>query len=257
MNATEQPRNCPVLVFPPLFGLLVLENHLSTPPSIYNSSQIRLYNPAVLGTADINAQQVVTKQRPGVWGWIAGHYTRQTLWALFLMCALPLHIWTLLLAFRDISWVTDRTNAWDAVGVVAYGLLFAFIESVVLFAVAALLGYLVPNCWDARRRVALLTVLVWVLSIWAMLDQLYFLVGGWMPGWLIDIFVRSGHPARLFYALLLSVVGLSVLAPALLVIRSERASKVVWAVIDRLSILMMFYLVLDALGLVIVLIRNL
>ncbi len=211
----------------------------------------------MLGTADINAEQVVTNQRPGAWGWITGHYTRQTLWALFLMCALPLHIWTLLLAFRDISWLTDRTNAWDAIGVVAYGLVFAFVESVALFAVVALLGYLVPNRWGTRRRVALLTVMVWVISIWAMLDQLYFLVGGGMPGWLIDSFVRSGHPARVFYAVLLAVLGVSVLVPALLVVRSERAAKVVWAVIDRLSILMMFYLVLDAIGLVIVIIRNL
>jgi hypothetical protein len=172
------------------------------------------------------------------------------------MCALPLHFWTLILAFRDISWLTDRTNAWDAVGVVAYGLVFAFVESLVVFAVMALLGYLVPGRWSPDRRVALLTVMVWILSIWAMLDQLYFLVGTGLPGWLIDIFLNSGHPARVFYAITWTVVGLSVIVPALLLMRSERAYKVVRGLIDRLSILMLFYLVLDVIGLVIVIIRN-
>ena len=59
---------------------------------------------------------------------ILGRYTRQGLWTLFLMCALPLHIWTLILAFRDLPWLTDRTNAWDAFGVMSYGLIFALVE---------------------------------------------------------------------------------------------------------------------------------
>jgi hypothetical protein len=188
--------------------------------------------------------------------WITARYTRQALWSLFLMCALPLHIWTFILAFRDISWLTDRTNSWDAVGVVAYGLLFALVESLLVFAVMALLGYLVPGRWNPDRRVALLTVLVWVLSLWAMLDQLAFITGAGLPAWLIDIFVNSGHPARIFYAVLLTVVSLSVLLPVLLVLRSERGYKAVRGLMDRLSILMMFYLVLDAIGLVIVIIRN-
>ena len=71
---------------------------------------------------------------------ILGRYTRQGLWTLFLMCALPLHIWTLILAFRDLPWLTDRTNAWDAFGVMAYGLIFALAESILLFLVFLVLA---------------------------------------------------------------------------------------------------------------------
>jgi hypothetical protein len=173
------------------------------------------------------------------------------------MCAFPLHAWTLILAFRDISWLTDRTNAWDAVGVTSYGLVFAFVESLVLFAVMALLGYLVPVRWDVDRRVALLTVLTLVASLWAVLEQLYFLLDTGLPGWLMGFLVHSGHPARVFYILLFGLVGLTVAVPALLVLRSDRVYTTVRALIDRLAVLTMFYLVLDVIGLVIVIVRNL
>ena len=172
------------------------------------------------------------------------------------MCAFPLHAWTLILAFRDISWLTERTNLWDAVGVTSYGLVFAFIESLAFFALVALLGYLVPGGWEVDRRVALLTVLALVASLWAMLEQLFFLIGTGLPGWFIGLLVRSGHPARVFYMLLLGVVGITALAPALLVMRSDRGYRAVRGLIDRLSVLTTFYLVLDLIGLVIVIVRN-
>lgn len=79
------------------------------------------------------------------------------------MCAFPLHLWTLILSFRDFSWVTERTNAWDAVGVVSYGLLFAFVESLIIFCIMALLGFLVSSKWDEPRRIALLSTLILLL----------------------------------------------------------------------------------------------
>jgi hypothetical protein len=210
----------------------------------------------MLKTTDMQATNIERAHKPGIVAWITSRYTRQGLWSLFLMCAFPLHAWTLILAFRDISWLTDRTNAWDAVGVVSYGLVFAFLESLVLWAVALLLGYLVARSWEPARRVALLTVLTLVLSLWAMLDQLYFLVGTGFPGWLIGLLVKSGHPLWIIYGSLLGLVGLSVLLPTWLILRSERANKWVRGMIDRLSVLTAFYLVLDAIGLVIVIARN-
>jgi len=224
--------------------------------AVHNSNTIRLYNAGVLKTADAKLEEVHQKGSSGVVAWIARRYTRQGLWSLFLMCALPLHAWTLILAFRDISWLTDRTNAWDAIGVTSYGLMFAFVESLAFFVVVVLLGYLVPGRWEVGRRVALMAVLALIASIWAMLEQLFFLVGTGFPGAFIGFLVRSGHPARVFYALLLAVVGLSVFVPAMLVMRSERAYQAVRGLIDRLSVLTMFYLVLDVIGVVIVIIRN-
>jgi hypothetical protein len=195
--------------------------------------------------------------KPGVWAWITRRYTRLGLWSLFVICAFPQHVWAFVLALRDVSWVAERTNAWDAVGVVSYGLVFALVESLILFGVMVLLGYLVSGSWDADRRVSLLAVLVLIASLWAMLEQLYFLIGTGQPHWLLHLLIASGHPLRYFFALVVAVVVLSVVVPAFLVIRSQRAAQAIWGLIDRLSVLMVFYLLFDAVGIIIVLVRNL
>ncbi len=184
-------------------------------------------------------------------------YSRQGLWSLFLMCALPLHAWTMVLAFRDMSWVTDRTNAWDAVGVFSYGLVFALAESLIIFLLAALLGFLVSARWDREWRISLLTVLVLMLSIWAILEQLFFLLEVRLPGGIINLLVQSGHPLRTLYVLVVALLLITIMGPVVLVLRSENARRFVRGLIDRLSLLAMLYLVFDLIGLVIVLVRNL
>lgn len=141
------------------------------------------------------------------------------------MCAFPLHAWTLILAFRDISWLIERTNAWDAVGVTAYGLLFALVESVAIFLVATVLGFLVSVQWDKDRQVALLTVLVLIASLWAMMDQLFFLLNVSLPGQMIHFLVQTDHPLRVLYAAVLAMVIPTVLIPAILVLQSIRFSS--------------------------------
>ena len=187
---------------------------------------------------------------------VFGRYTGRGLWSLFLMCALPLHAWTLVLAFRDLSWLTERTNAWDAVGVLSYGLLFALVESMLLFVVAALLGWLLPRGWEPERRIGVLSVLVLVLAVWAMLGQLYFLLNVRLPAGLIAALVRSQHPLWLMYTVVPAVVGLSFALPVWAVMRAGRGVPALVGVIERLGLLAMFYLAFDAAALVIVVIRN-
>lgn len=188
---------------------------------------------------------------------ILGRYTRQGLWALFLMCALPLHVWTLILAFRDLPWLTDRTNAWDAFGVMSYGLIFALVESVLLFLVFVLLGMLVPKSWDPDRRIALLTGFVLILSLWAMISQLFFVTHARLPDGVIAFLVRTPRPLRLMYAVMLVVTGISFLLPAWAALRQTRGLLFIRSAVERLGLLAVLYLVFDAAALVIVLIRNL
>src|SRR5512143_3045581 len=187
---------------------------------------------------------------------ILGRYTRQGLWTLFLMCALPLHAWTMILAFRDLSWLTDRTNSWDAVGVLCYGLLFALAESLIVFLLVTLLGFLLPARWEVTRRVSVLSVLTILLAVWAMIEQLFFLTEARVPGAVLNFLVHAGHPVRVMYMIVAAIVGVTFLAPVFVLVRSEGAVRVANGVIDRLSLLSMFYLVFDVAAVAIVVVRN-
>ena len=183
-------------------------------------------------------------------------YSRQGLWSLFLICAFPLHLWTIILAFRDFSWVSERTNSWDAVGVLSYGLVFAFIESSAVFLVTMLLGFLVSKKWEEKRRNALLGSLVLITSLWAMASYLFFMLNVSVSGNIIGFLVNLAHPLRFLYAVGLVLVGLTVALPTYFVLRSEKFFKGVQGFFERLSLLTMFYLFFDFVGLIIVIVRN-
>jgi hypothetical protein len=152
--------------------------------------------------------------------------------------------------------VSQRTNAWDAVGVGSYGLVFAFIESVLVFLILALLGLLIPGKWRTDKRLALLAVLFLVTASWAIAGQLYFLAGLAIPGPIYLLLAHSSHPLRVIYEMALILVLITVVIPTALVIQSERAIRAVRGLVDRLSLLTSIYLLLDFVGLVIIILRN-
>ena len=158
-------------------------------------------------------------------------YTKSGLWTLFLICAFPLHIWTFILAFRDFSWVSERTNSWDAVGVLSYGLIFAFIESVAVF-------------------------LVTIASLWAIAGYLFFMLNASVPSGFILFASGLAHPLRFLYAVALVLVGITVTIPVFFILRSKKFMQGLQGLFERLSLLTMFYLFFDFVGLVIVIVRN-
>lgn len=183
-------------------------------------------------------------------------YTIKGLWSLFLVCAFPLHLWTLILAFRDISWVTERTNTWDAIGVASYGLLFALLESFLVFFVVALLGFATPKQWNVDKRIAFMSLLFLIIALWGMIGQALFLWNVNLPIPTIHFLVRSGHPLRWLYGGSLVTVILTVILPTYAFLRSNKVFFFMQDLIERLSVLTMLYLFLDLAGLIIVIIRN-
>ncbi len=183
-------------------------------------------------------------------------YTKQGLWSLFLICAFPLHVWTFILAFRDFSWVTERTNAWDAVGVMSYGLVFAFIESLVIFLIAVLLGFLIAKTWDPERRVTVMGHMALTASLWAVITSLFFLIPISLPSSVIAFLVKQAHPLRVLYGVSLVLVGLTVFVPTMLILRSQAFFRAIRGVFERLATLTTLYLFFDVVGLIIVILRN-
>ena len=187
---------------------------------------------------------------------VTQRYSKKELWSLFLICAFPLHLWTLIFAFRDISWLTERTNLWDAIGVVSYGMIFAFVESVMIFLVLALLGLILPAQWYSDRRIAFLSLLILLTSVWGMISQLLLVWSVPLPIQAIQFLRSSNHPLRMLYAACLVVVAPTILLPVYLFIKSKKSIAFMQDLIERLSLLATFYLFFDFVGLIIVMIRN-
>ena len=172
------------------------------------------------------------------------------------MCAFPLHVWALLLSFRDVSWLSARTNLSDAIGVISYGMVFAFVETIFVFLIALLLGMFISSKWESQKRIALLGSLAIVTALWSIFSQLYFMLGWSFPSALIDFLVRSRHPARIFYPILIALVGSSVIYPAYAILRSEKAYAVVRDLMERISLLTTVYLIIDVMAFCVVIFRN-
>ena len=184
-------------------------------------------------------------------------YTRTGLWQLFVAAAFPLHVWSIILILMDISWVAERTNYWDAIGVASYGLVFAIFESLLIWGVLVMVGFLLTKKWSENKRVVLLGVIALTTALWAMFGQLYFLMEWSFPQGIIQFLARQAHPLRILYMGYLAVIGAIMLLVIYFAIFSEMFQKGFTTLIDRLSTLMGLYLFLDIVSMIVVLIRNL
>jgi len=187
---------------------------------------------------------------------LGNRYTFASLLQLFLVCAFPIHIWAILMAFRDFSWVAERTRTWDGIGLLAYALIYSLMETVGIFLVVLLVGLFTPKRWEANRRVAFLGCLFLVVAVWGILGQLYSYFGEPVPEPVFHFLVRSGHPVRVMWGVLLPLVALSVGLPAIAIAGRDKVMDGVIGFFERISILSSFYMVLDVASIIIILIRS-
>ena len=187
---------------------------------------------------------------------MTGRYSKSGLWTLFLTCAFPIHVWCIILLLRDISWVSERTNAWDALGVISYGLVFALVESVVVFLLAAVAGLLISTKWDESLRIAILGASILVLSFWAIYSQSHFVWGLSVPAMFFQITSGSQHPVRILYVYFFSLVSISIIIPVFLILFQQKVYRFVQSALDRISTVTILYIFFDIVGFVIVIIRN-
>jgi hypothetical protein len=187
---------------------------------------------------------------------INSYFNKGDIFKLFLVCVFPIHIWSIVMFLRDFDWISERTNSWDAVGVGGYALLLAFIESIIVFVIFFVLSFLIHKTWKPDTRLAIMSVLIFVISLWAIFTQGFFLLGGNLPKSVFEFLVNSGHPFRYIYGTAWSVVFITVAAPVFFLLRSKKLVKGFLAVIERIALLSGLYLVLDFIGIVIVIVRN-
>ncbi|MBN2045200.1 MAG: hypothetical protein JW757_09290 [Anaerolineales bacterium] len=182
-------------------------------------------------------------------------FTRADWFKLFLICAFPLHLWTLLMLFRDVNWVAERTTMWDAIGFSGYALFYTLLESILLTGFIVLLSLLLPQGWNKTLRMLVLSLTAFVLSGWSILEQLILIVFygrlrkfGIANPWLANDWVWG--------SLFVALIALSMAVPILLLRKNTKLQDNLNAFLNRLTTLSGLYLFLDAAGIVVIIIRN-
>jgi hypothetical protein len=183
-------------------------------------------------------------------------FTRADWFKLFLLASFPLHIWTLLMAFRDVNWVAERTTMWDGIGFVSYALLYTLVESALLFGFIALLSLLTPRNWNRTLRLTVLGSLGFLLAGWSILEQLILIVfygrlrklGMALPNFFGQLWIPM--------TMLVVLITISALVPIWLLHTKPGFRKGLNTVFDRLILLSGLYLFLDFAGIILIIIRN-
>jgi hypothetical protein len=173
---------------------------------------------------------------------------RREVLLLFAACAFPLHTWALLMFFHQLPAYLAQMSVWDALAVLAYVMALALIETTLTLGVLVFAAIALPQRVFKDRRPALvalgfLITFVWVIPVHfqnVVLDRLawnmglyYLLVAAWVISYLG---VLIGLSRRL--------------------LRSQDFHRRLVSFLDRLTPLALFYLPIDLLCLLVVIVRN-
>jgi hypothetical protein len=187
---------------------------------------------------------------------------RPYLFKLFIIIALPIHIWSIFQTFNNAAWVASRTRWWDALGYGAYAQMYALIESFLIFLVAVPFFFMLKKNRTSDKALAVIAftylaiVALWVfraIMINRTADEFF------LDSYINHLADEGKWRKRYRYGAVLlasGLLGLPVVLAAFLSNRAKKAEKFVLSLIDRFEILMYLFLTLDVAGIVLVIIRN-
>jgi hypothetical protein len=168
---------------------------------------------------------------------------------LFAACTFPVHIWALLNLFRKVPAYILRLSAQELVGVSAYTLAFALLESLILLIFLIALSATLPSKYFRDRFVAQGAILVLLISSWLIPVH-----------YQRSILVALGvNPTQFLALIFLWVISFAILLSALsyLIRRSSAVESTIVKFVDRLTVLAGLYLLLDVTSVFTIIIRNL
>lgn len=193
------------------------------------------------------------------WEIFKQRFKKEHLIKVFLLCAFPFHLWTILLILHDVEWIAKRTNLGDVIGVGAYALLYALIESLFFFLLIVALSLIIHWQWKGDKVFAELGYISLWIPIWAGLKQIYRHQDMASPNFLVEWLFSTGHPLRYFTlgtGLLIIVIIGSAAVPIYLIGFKHKVEKYIRSFLERLAVLSTLYIALDVISVFIVLIRN-
>lgn len=160
----------------------------------------------------------------------------------FVVCVFITHIWSIYNVLQEVpAWILYM-NIWELLGGIAYTQLFALVDSLLLLAGVVALGFILPRRWFLDRFVAQGSLAALVVSAWAVLAHTQ---GGAGNMWSVNGLLLG------FAAILVAIaVG------SFLIQRFKKLETALSGVAERLVVLSFIYLALDALSIVIIVLRN-
>lgn len=160
----------------------------------------------------------------------------------FAVCVVPVHIWLVINFLGQARGIVMRLSVWDFIGVVAYMLSFALLESLLLFLAIVILAFILPGRLYRHKFAVLSSVLVLLASAWFIflhVDNEIIENKQWM---LLALWA---------FSLALAVGGLF-----FVIHRSRKVEGSIYALAGRLAILALIYVFVDLMGVIIIIIRN-
>ncbi|MBN2550450.1 MAG: hypothetical protein JXB15_14900 [Anaerolineales bacterium] len=166
---------------------------------------------------------------------------RQDLALVWAGCVFVIHLWSFVNLFEALpAWVLHM-NIYELAGVIGYVLVFALLESLVVWGVLVLLAAMLPAGWLRTHFLAQGIGLMLVASLFSALVHYNY-------AWLIQHINLAPIWLAVFLAL---AVGVWYLAG-----RFTGIERMLRAILQRIEILSWIYIVFDLLGLVVIIVRN-
>ena len=186
---------------------------------------------------------------------IGFHFSKGMGWKFFLIVVFPIHFWALILWFQEFDATVVALNTWAAFGEGAYFLIFALFESSVIFLLISLVMLLLSKTWDQEKVFSITSSIYLIIAGWFMLTQVRYLEAMPEENWMIAR-LRMASLQTNTGKLLAIIILASVILPPIFLNKSHKLRNTVTSFLDRIYILSWLYLFLDALGFIVILLRN-
>ncbi len=165
------------------------------------------------------------------------HFAKQDLIQLGVVCAFLIHIWAIINMFHDIPAMLLYMTRNEIIGSLAYNMLFALFETIIVFLIMVALGLILPSHWTRSNFFPVSCFLLIELTI------------------MITLFKILGF--RPYSRVLLGGVCIVVLfLTALVVPKFSKMSEIARSISTRLTLLTAVYILIDLVGVIIVIARN-
>lgn len=172
--------------------------------------------------------------------------------SLFLVIAFPIHFWSIMMQLYEIQDIT----LWEIMGRAGYSLTFAFFESCVLFLIFLPLYLLLSKRVAELKSLVITSWAYLTIAIAAISAQIYATIDKSAAKLWYRVFLFIGRFEGISILIFIIFVITMVSLPVFITIYSQKSARFMYKLLEGIATLSIFYLLIDAVGIVVIFIRN-